>query len=207
MEVAVRCERVSALLPDDESFAVACRALPDWRRRKCDALRFAQDRRRSVAAWLLLGQVLAMRGLQADNQSVSETEFGKPVFDRMPDVHFSISHAGDRVMVAVSDAPVGCDVEPIGSVDDSVCRGALSADEFRCLEAVPAGNGRDREFCRLWTRKESYLKALGRGLDLDPRGFSIRDGRVPSGWQLTDFDFGDGYCGCVCAVAGAVIRR
>lgn len=206
MDVTVRCEHVAVLLPDKESFDAAYRVLPDCRRRKCDALRFVEDRRRSVAVWLLLRQTLAEQGIEADLLTVSENEFGKPVFEGVTNVHFSLSHAGDRVMAAVSDRPVGCDVEQTVPIDDAVCRRALSAVELSHLATLPSGVERNREFCRLWTRKESYLKATGRGFSSDPKAVVVLDGRLPSGWELHDFDFGDGYCGCVCAEAGSVIR-
>ena len=98
----VRCARVADLLPDDAAYESAYSRLPTWRRRKCDAFRFPADRRRSVAAWLLLRQMLAERGLDADSIAVSENAFGKPAFDPSVGLHFSISHADERVMVAVS---------------------------------------------------------------------------------------------------------
>ena len=60
------------------------------------------DRRRSVAAWLLLRQMLAERGLDADLLTITENEFGKPDFDSALGVHFSLSHAGDRVIIVTT---------------------------------------------------------------------------------------------------------
>jgi len=157
------------------------------------------DRRRSVAAWLLLRQMLAERGLDADPLTIAENEFGKPDFDSALGVHFSLSHAGDRVMVAVSDAEVGCDVERIVPVDDGMLNMALAETERASL-AVLSGAARDRAFIRLWVRKESYAKAIGRGLDIGLSTFSALDMPPSSGWIWHDFDFGDGHIGCACAL-------
>ena len=62
------------------------------------------------------------------------------------------------------------------------------------------GAARDRAFIRLWVRKESYVKAVGRGLDIDLSTFSALDMPPSSGWIWHDFDFGDGHIGCVCAI-------
>ena len=124
-----RCARIVEILPDDAAYESAYSRLPAWRRRKCDAFRFMADRRRSVAAWLLLRQMLTERGLDADLLTITENEFGKPAFDSALGVHFSLSHAGDRVMAAGSDVEVGCDVERIVPIDDGMLKMALAEAE------------------------------------------------------------------------------
>lgn len=167
----VKCERVEAILPDAAAVRRAYDALPEWRRRKAGAFRFEADRRRSIAVWLLLRQMLAERGLDADSLQVFENAFGKPAFDPAVGVNFSLSHAGERVMAAVSDVEVGCDVEQIVPVDDGILRMALSEAERTHLAAF-SGSIRARAFTRLWMRKESYVKAVGRGMDIDLSTFS-----------------------------------
>ena len=194
----VRCARVAEVLPDDVAYDSAYSRLPVWRRRKCDAFRFMPDRRRSVAAWLLLRQMLAERGLDADSLPVTENEFGKPAFDSALGLHFNISHAGDRVMAAVADAEVGCDVERIVPIDDGMLKASL-ADAERASLAALCGEARDQAFVRLWVRKESYIKALGRGMDIAPSTFSALDRPPSAGWIWQDFAFEDSHLGCVCA--------
>jgi 4'-phosphopantetheinyl transferase len=61
-----------------------------------------------------------------------------------------------------------------------VLRKTLSPDECNALEAMETGGRRER-FFELWTLKESYLKAIGVGLepDLTSLSFEIReDGRI-----------------------------
>ena len=194
----VRSVRVAELLPDDVAYERAMSVLPDWRRRKCESFRFPDDRRRSVAAWLLLRPLLVERGIDADVQAVRENEFGKPEFVDLPDVRFSISHSGERVMAAVSDSPVGCDVEKLAPIRDDVVEACLTSDELDFLKTLPEGLERDREFCRLWVRKESYVKACGRGLSMEPKSFSVLPGKMTGDFR--DFDFGDGYLGCACVL-------
>lgn len=192
----LRCARVSDLLPDDAAYELAYSRLPTWRRRKCDAFRFPDDRRRSVAAWLLLRQMLSERGFAADSLSVSENAFGKPAFDPGLGVHFSLSHAGDRVMAAVGDSPVGCDVERIAPFDEAVARECLTAEEQAKVKRASPGSDRDREFVRLWVRKEAYVKAVGRGFSIEPMSVSVLADKFPPGWCFRDLNFPGGYLGC-----------
>lgn len=190
-------ERVSTLLPDGAAYAAALADAPEWRRRKCASLRLAADRRRSLAAWLLLRRLLAARGIAAECLRVEEGAFGKPFFPSLPNVHFSVSHSGDMAMAAVSDCPVGCDVERIADRTDDLL-GFLAPDERRHVEAFPSGAGRDAAFFRLWVRKESRLKATGRGLGADTSSFSVLPDEFPGGWRFHDVAFAGGYVGCVC---------
>lgn len=192
--IDVCCARVEELLPDDAAYATAYASLPEFRRRKADAFRFAGDRRRSVAVWLLLRRLLAGKGIDVDVLQVTENGFGKPAFDPSVGIQFSLSHAGERVMAAVSSRPVGCDVEQVAPLREGVAEACLTDAELEFVHAVPSGPDRDRAFCRLWVRKESYVKARGAGFSFDPRSFSVLSDAVPCAFR--DFDFADGYLGC-----------
>ena len=193
----VKCECVSAVLPDEGAFAAAYAALPEWRRRKCDVFRFEADRWRSVAAWELLRRMLAEKGVSAEALPVSEDEFGKPTFEAALGIHFNLSHGGERVMAAVSDRPVGCDVERIVPFDEGVARECLTDRELTWVKRAQPGSDRDRAFIRLWVRKEAYVKAVGKGLGIDLKSVSLLPEESPQGWSFRDFDFADGHLGCV----------
>ena len=182
------CLPVSGLLPDDAAFAAAYAALPQWRRKKCDALRFNADKRRSIAAWLLLKRLCAEVGFDAASSEVLEEADGKPFFTASGAPCFSLSHSGGMVMAAVADGPVGCDVERIAPVPDGVPERCLAAEELEFLAGRP---DREREFCRLWVRKESALKALGTGFLKDPRGYSVLADTAPEGVSISDFRIAD----------------
>ena len=202
MTPLVRSEPVASLIPDEAAYAAAYAALPSWRRAKCDALAFAADRYRSAAAWMLARRLLAERGIRADGLAVTEDAFGRPVFDPSVGIAFSLSHSGGRVMAAVADGPIGCDVEKVGAFRPDVAAECLTADELAAVLAFPEGEARGRAFTRLWVRKESYVKALGRGLSMDLKSFSALDGATPAGWRFTDHGFADGHLGCDCRIKG-----
>ena len=96
---------------------------------------------------------------------------GKPRLREGP--CFSLSHSGELVFCAVSDAELGCDVQKIPETepDFRVVERCLSEGEKRLY----AGSGNRRElFTVLWSLKESYAKMDGAGLgQLSPAGIGI----------------------------------
>lgn len=96
--------------------------------------------------------------------------FGKAVrLDKRPsgapyikgDDHFvSLSHKDGRMVIAVSDCPVGIDIERI----------VEKQAYYRIADAYFAekvAEGDIESFFRGWTRREAFAKMLGKGLDGD----------------------------------------
>lgn len=113
-------------------------------------------------------------------------ENGRPeVAGGPPSLRFNISHTEGMVAVLVhDDADCGVDVEhpwramEIPSVSRRVFTDAEQADLF----AQPADRQADR-FFQLWTLKEAFIKAKGKGLALPLKqfGFSIRGEQIEFG--------------------------
>lgn len=89
-------------------------------------------------------------------------EHGAPYLEHGP--YFSISHSRQGIAVAVSDKPIGIDIEGLRHVDDGLVRKAMSEKE---QEQINSSTVPEREFIRLWTRKEAYVKMLGTGIISD----------------------------------------
>lgn len=86
---------------------------------------------------------------------------------------FNLAHAGERIVVAVTDhdLDVGVDVEHVPDSSDIALGTAstevLTARERSALELLPAGR-RGHALAVWWTRKEAVLKATGAGLVVPP---------------------------------------
>ncbi len=100
-----------------------------------------------------------------------EDESGKPRFSGCP-LQFSISHSGDFVAGAVSDKPVGIDLQELRSISDRVLGRLYSPEERRWIGAGPI----TERAIRLWTMKEAYGKLLGTGIFRDPRFCAVFEG-------------------------------
>ncbi|MBI5283028.1 MAG: 4'-phosphopantetheinyl transferase superfamily protein [Candidatus Solibacter usitatus] len=105
---------------------------------------------------------------------ISTRDGGKPFLPGST-VSFNLSHSGPLAAVALaSGLEVGVDVEaPRRLHGDALSLAArfYHPEECRMLTAVP-GRGREAAFLRLWTARESLVKALGAGLDQMPGDFN-----------------------------------
>jgi 4'-phosphopantetheinyl transferase len=99
-------------------------------------------------------------------------ENGKPHIGNLPDVHFNISHSGNYVVCAVAHTEVGIDVERIREVNLRIAERFFSPSEIDDLMAYEK-DSRMQYFITLWTIKESFLKAIGRGLTQHLNSFTI----------------------------------
>jgi 4'-phosphopantetheinyl transferase len=129
--------------------------------RQRDGARFAASR-----AWL---RMIVGRYLDADPGGLRFVTgaAGRPALagDHAGPLHFSLSRSAKRALVAVSNSPVGADIEVVSAragLADLVA-GRFGPAEARCI-AGGCGGSPLRGFYRHWTAKEAYLKATGAGL-------------------------------------------
>lgn len=166
------------------------------------ARRLPPDKRAaSLMAGLLLEYALwHMTGERGLSAQVRETEQGKPVLPDGRGPWFSLSHSGNYALCVVSERPVGADVQKIVSVSSRLVRRVCTEEERTWMESARTEEERRRCFFRLWTLKESYLKAMGEGLrGLERAAFRPLKGGLcgPEGWRFRIFSL-PGYEGAVC---------
>jgi 4'-phosphopantetheinyl transferase len=85
-------------------------------------------------------------------------------------IAFNLSHTDGLVGVAVASIPglaLGFDLEPLARrVPLEVARRCFTGSEVAWLDGLPAP-ARTEGFVRLWTLKEAFIKATGKGLAQD----------------------------------------
>ncbi len=121
---------------------------------------------------------------------------GKPHLTNPGAPHFNLSHTKKLVACAIGRLPqIGIDVEYIDGNTDllEIARTAFSPSEYTTLHNAPVHDRRSI-FYRLWTLKEAYIKADGRGMSLPLGSFTIHltpfihltsaDGQPQAGWQF-----------------------
>ena len=191
--------------------------LSDDELERAAGFRFERDRQRFVSRRALLRALLAGScGTEAADLRFDYGSWGKPRLQQDPQLGFSTSHARGLAAVAIArGADIGIDVERIrDDVDvDGLARRYFAPAEVDALAAVPDA-ARTRAFFACWTRKEAFVKAIGRGLSypLDSFAVSFANGDEPritvddppdesERWALHALDPGPGYVGAL-AVSG-----
>ena len=129
----------------------------------------------------------------------------KPYLASHPWLHFNISHSEDFAVIAISRNMVGIDIEYI-SEDFNFTN--LLPNIFNEKEILGIQNAVNKKhaFYTLWTRKEAFVKALGKGIDDDFKFIPCLDGqhsidstllKTTENWQIFSFDLADHYLGAV----------
>ena len=167
-----------------------------------------EDRLRFMLGRALLSTLLRQAGVtEALPLQLTLSEHGKPHLPAAPAVHFSITHAGGIVAVALTlGARVGVDVEEIDRPVDFIplAERIFNAPDLTRFRTVTEAD-QPRAFFRAWTGKEAVLKAKGVGLfggiqeiavPLDDRPATLPAADGETSWRLHPLQFPAGYVGC-----------
>lgn len=122
-------------------------------------------------AWKLLEKALMRSlGLKIEELDIKRTENGKW---ECPACHFSLSHSGNFVAVAVSRKPVGVDVE---KANEARFTDALAEKITTVRERELLGSMSDKRAAlnALWTKKEAVFKMLGEKA-FQPRNIEVSE--------------------------------
>ena len=137
---------------------------------------FERDRRHFIVCRGTL-RVAVGEYLDMDPSAVRFTygPLGKPALADDAGLAFNVSHAAGFALLAFArKAPIGVDVESLNRQIDAeqLATRFFSADEANDLLTVPVSQ-RVEAFFNCWTRKESYIKAIGDGLTVPLDSFSV----------------------------------
>jgi 4'-phosphopantetheinyl transferase len=99
--------------------------------------------------------------------NIQYNNYGRPLIST-PNIHFNISHSLDFVVVAFDKHPIGIDIEyNIKFDNDLINQVFFTENEILYLNSLPYESKR-KEFFKIWTYKEAYIKAIGMGMSANP---------------------------------------
>jgi len=184
---------------------------------RLERLKVAADRALFVASRALARALLSdIDGRPPQAWRFAAGPHGRPDIagDNPLALSFNISHTpGMAAVAAICGAAVGVDVERLDRKArfDDLARRKFAAPELALLQAAPAAE-KPRVFFSLWTLKEAYIKAVGRGLaepldgfaiTLDPLAATFTNGEDTAAWNFRLLDPSPGHILAVAAKAGA----
>lgn len=184
--------------------------------KRASNFRSREDSYRTVLGELLARYVICYESACLNKDIKMQLSVGKKPQLLYPNgLFFNISHSGDWVICGISNCPIGVDIEHIkkNKCNLNVIERFFSSEEKNYL----LNDGKDintvTKFYRLWTLKESYVKADGRGLALPLKSFSI----IPDVKKISvvtknalrqcefrSFQLDDEYVGAICSVDGNI---
>lgn len=162
--IKVFAMNVSGLDVSDERLL---RQMSAKRLEKINRLKPVNSKKQSMGAELLLKHAL--------NSNVPvkwETDENGKLYVSECKFYVNLSHSGDYAVCAVSDCEVGVDVERVKTADIALAKRFFTAEEYDYIKnsAMP-----DDAFFETWVKKESFVKAVGKGLAIPLSSFSILD--------------------------------
>lgn len=170
---------------------------------RANALRCPKKRETFVTARTRLRQILGRYlTLSPESLQFQYNHNGKPYLKGNP-LSFNLSHSGQWCLCAVAlNCKLGVDLESNhpGLNFESVAQRFFSPNELQWLQRITQPRQR-RNFIRLWTRKEAWLKAKGGGFseqDLDLASAHLDGLRTfADGWWLMNFAVARDYLGAL----------
>lgn len=169
LQAKIATDLYKTLSPEEQNFAQAIRN---------DALK-----KQHITVRAGLRQILAAYLNQdSDKINMAKTVYGKPYLIDYPKVQFNISHSGNFLLVAISQVgTVGVDIEHAKSHRrdfSGLVAKCFAKSEIEYWNTLPVTE-KTAEFYRFWTRKEAFVKAVGRGLAMGLQACVIVSDAVP----------------------------
>jgi 4'-phosphopantetheinyl transferase len=182
--------------------------LNEQEKQRADTFQQPLLRNRYIAVRAITRHVLAnyLSAQPADLQ-FSLGEYGKP--DLISDsLYFNISHTDHLLLIAVGNLPdIGVDIELIKTRSnmDGMAKRCFAESEFQFWQPLPEPQSQET-FYRLWTKKEAFVKAIGRGIALGLNRCEIesqKDGQIISipedyglacDWKITEIPVIANFC-------------
>jgi 4'-phosphopantetheinyl transferase len=182
---------------------------------------FEKHRRHFTAGRGVLRQLLSQYlGTKPEQLRLSYGAYGKPALNgehKDSRLRFNMSHSHEVALFAFAeDRELGVDVEHIRTdfASEEVARRFFSRREVETFNALPR-HDQVAAFFKCWTRKEAFIKVIGKGLSQPLDKFDVTlglpaallwvSGDDASRWSLYDLEVGGDYAGAL-AVEGQVSR-
>lgn len=175
-----------------------------------------KDKQRFIVCRILLKCVLAIHtNLDIKKIHINLHKNKKPYLSSHPELFFNISHSENCAIIAIANTPIGVDIESINKNFDFQ---EILPNIYSKKEITLINNSIDKnfDFYNLWTRKEAFVKASGKGIDDDFPNINCLDGlnilkssitNSKTPWLIHSFKINKDYIGAVAYTSQSSIPR
>ncbi|MBM7716591.1 4'-phosphopantetheinyl transferase superfamily protein [Siminovitchia sp. FSL H7-0308] len=135
-------------------------------------LKMEKDKVRTVLSHLFVKYLLAKElDCKMEDVQFSYSKYKKPYLVSHLNCSFNISHSGDMIAIAIAKEEVGIDCEQYKNLDYvELAKQFCVPEEYSYI--IQSTNV-EEAFYKMWTLKESYVKAIGKGLHVSLKSFSF----------------------------------
>lgn len=200
---------------DAKTFEALWKRLSKEKQERLKQFKRQQDVIRSLVADLLARTMCAeTMSCSPEEIKLEYNDFGKPLISGDTPCYFNVSHSGEWVVCAVDKDEIGIDIEQKDDIDIEIARRFFTCREYRYILGGDPVTRMDR-FYEIWTFKESYIKAVGKGLSIPLQSFEIeielqepgessrakigRNSNSNNIWYLKQFNCNANYKLAICA--------
>lgn len=156
---------------DEETYRTAFSQMSPARRKRVSEIAAEDDRKRTVAAELLVRKTVGEKlGIAPSAVALTMDENDKPYIEGDP-LYVSMSHSGAWAVCAVDSRPVGVDAEVIRGAREKFIARVCSETEQTYIRYGDAGCF--HRFWECWTAKEALFKLTGKGPLLSLSRFAL----------------------------------
>jgi 4'-phosphopantetheinyl transferase len=199
-DILVACRSTDGV--SDAALGEAVSLLSPAERSRFDRFIRDEDRRGYALAHALLRNTLSsLIGSKPEALTFEADSYGKPRLSAPADVSFSLTHTNGLVACAVARGrEIGIDAE---AIDRPIDAHGIANRYFTESETgyITEGKGEQKHerFFEVWTLKEAFLKATGRGMSQSLEAisfeleenetvrYSLAPGNADAGWQFALF--------------------
>lgn len=182
----------SSVFDDESLFFEKYNMMSGYRQRKINSCKQIEDKKLSLAAGVLTDIALSQFFLRERDMRYAENEKGKPYFMEYKDIFFSLSHSGKWAVAVFSDNEVGCDIQEMKDINLNIANRFFTQNE---CDYINSSADKTDSFFEVWTRKESFIKALGTGLSTPLNSFDVFS---DTNWHFSTYNDIAGYKISVC---------
>ena len=148
-------------LNDDKVFDNRLSKMVDTRKHRIVNCKSKEEKKRLLAAGILLEEVLQRKGLSSS--IVCTGEDGKPYLPHQHEFYFNISHSGRYVFCVTHCQPVGVDIQIRKKISLRLAERFFQKEELENIINTEKEK-QEKLFFRYWVVKEGYLKLTGEGI-------------------------------------------